>query len=168
MTVASIDHERATIRHNACQLLLPAQSRAVRCKQCSIFRSHLRVRNCRLQKPSKKTDIQGTAPYCSLSKAEMQSRMRSLHKELRRILKQRDRLIHRVQAEVASNGVIVNDEIHSDLKAIINTNVQNAPQNSFQHAFWQQQADVASRNDSRGMRWHPLMIRFGLIYIHVI
>ena len=36
---------------------------------------------------------------------------------------------------------------------------------SFQRIFWEQQAEAASRNDNRGMRWHPLMIHWCFLYL---
>ena len=38
--------------------------------------------------------------------------------------------------------------------------------NSFQRVFWEQQLDAASLKDTRGMRWHPLMIRWCLYLRH--
>ena len=35
------------------------------------------------------------------------------------------------------------------------------PPNSFQELFWKQQKEAATKNDSQGMRWYPLMIRGG-------
>ena len=43
--------------------------------------------------------------------------------------------------------------------------LQRFPQDSFQHVFWKQQKDCASRKDKRGMCWHPLMIKWCL-YLH--
>ena len=36
---------------------------------------------------------------------------------------------------------------------------------TMQELFWKQQLEAATRKDQRGMRWHPLMIRWCL-YIH--
>lgn len=39
------------------------------------------------------------------------------------------------------------------------------PENSFQHIFWQQQKEATSR-PGRGMRWHPLMIKWCIYLRH--
>ena len=37
-TVPCIDSQRVTVRHGACELVLPSDSRSTQCKQCSSFR----------------------------------------------------------------------------------------------------------------------------------
>ena len=45
---------------------------------------------------------------------------------------------------------------------------QKFPPGSFQDIFWQQQKEAASRSgkEKRGMRWHPLMIKWCLYLRH--
>ena len=38
---------------------------------------------------------------------------------------------------------------------------------SFQQVFWQQQKDAASKTDKRGIRWHPLFIKWCLYLDHL-
>ena len=40
------------------------------------------------------------------------------------------------------------------------------PTDSFQHIFWKQQMEAAAKYDARGMRWHPMMIRWCLYLRH--
>ena len=41
------------------------------------------------------------------------------------------------------------------------------PPGSFPRIFWEQQLKVASSRDKRGMRWHPVMIKWAL-YLHQV
>ena len=173
-TVASIDgdSQSATIRHAACELLLPGDGKFIQCKQCLSFWASLRVSSAHLQMrlTAKRTNPSSRVPYSVLSKEELQTRMSNVHNELRRILKQRDRLKQRLEIVVKTQGIAVDEQIHDDLKQIIkkegNKLMESTTPNSFQRVFWQQQLDAASREDARGMRWHPLMIRWCIYLRH--
>ena len=170
-TIACIDPQSAAIRHGACELLLPCDSRSTRCKQCSSFRASLRVRSIRQKKRTEQqTDPSSSVPYSVLSKEELQTRLTNLHSEFHRIQKQQDRLKQRLEAVVKMQGVAVDEQTHDDLKQIIRMEgsklMEKTAPNSFQRVFWQQQMDAASREDARGMRWHPLMIRWCIYLRH--
>ena len=100
----------------------------------------------------------------------MQSRMTQLHNNLRHILKQRDQLKDRVAAAVESHGEAVDETLHDDLTQIMQTEgkrlMESAAPGSLQRVFFQQQLDSSSKNDARGMRWHPLMIRWCIYLRH--
>ena len=72
----------------------------------------------------------------------------------------------------ASIGVPLDDSTTSDLHQIMLEEeehvAQKFPLGSFQHIFWQQQKEAASRSgkEKRGMRWHPLMIKWCLYLRH--
>ncbi len=53
---------------------------------------------------------------------------------------------------------VMQDEEHQALRQF--------PPGSFQHVFWQQQKEAASRQDKRGMRWHPAMVKWCLYLRH--
>ena len=138
-TVASIDSQSATIRHAACVLLLPGDGKSTRCKQCVNFRARLRVQSVCLQKRSaQRTNPSSSVPYSVLSKEELQT---SVHKVLRRILKQRDRLKQHLETAVKVQGITVDEQTHDDLKQIIRTEgnklMECTTPNSFQRVFWQ-------------------------------
>lgn len=70
-----------------------------------------------------------------------------------------------------SHGVDVVDEVlHSDLNSIMlsetNTILQAFPEGSFARVSCQQQLDALSRPDKRGIRWHPLMVKWCLYLRH--
>ena len=97
-------------------------------------------------------------------------RMTQLHNNLRHILKQRDQLKERVAAAVESHGEVVDETLHDDLTQIMQTEgkrlMESAAPGSLQRVFFQQQLESSSKNDARGMRWHPLMIRWCIYLCH--
>ena len=147
-------------------MLVLDNENSIRCKQCTNFRATLRVRNNRLQRRTEsRTEPSSSVPYCVLSKEEMQTRMKNLHCELRKIQKQRARQKQIVEAAVDKHGITLDEEIHNDLKQIIKT--ENSELfNTFQKVFWQQQVHAAFKDDARGMRWHPLMIKWCIYLRH--
>lgn len=154
-----------SIRHVACELLIPVSDKCVRCQQCMKYRGSLRVQQSRfLSRSSDRTDPHSCTPYGVLSTEEMQSRMSKLHTELRRIVKQRDRVKARLSRVVEKNGITVDEEVSGDLKWIMESEGRKATEKEgcthFQRVFWEQQVLAASKKDSRGMRWHPLMIKW--------
>ncbi len=64
----------------------------------------------------------------------------------------------------------VDGELHGDLKAIVESNATRVGSeltpNSFSAIFWEQQRQAATKSDLRGMRWHPLMIKWCLYLRH--
>ena len=152
---------------------MPASDKPLRCKECSSFRASLRVRSIRLQRRSHgRTDPSSSVPYCTLSNMEMQEKMKNLHQELRKVQKQQDRLKKRMIEMIDKHGILVDEQTSYDLKQIIieNEGDQNAcklkNQNSFQHLFSQQQKIAASKQNLKGMRWHPLMIKWCIFLRH--
>ena len=63
----------------------------------------------------------------------------------------------------------VDSDTHNDLKKIMEEEEKKSPNrfhNSFQQIFWDQQLEAACKHDAKGMRWHPLMIRWCLFLRH--
>ena len=111
-----------------------------------------------------KTSISSSVRYSLLTKDEMKRRMKLLHGEIVIIKKQRDRLKERLQAKLETDAISLDPMSHGDMKQILQTEGQaflkSETTTTFQRIFWQQQMDAAKQSDARGMRWHPLMIRF--------
>ena len=71
-----------------------------------------------------------------------------------------------LEAAIDKSGVKVDESTHSDLADIM-TEQKSAvaakyPPDSFPHIFWEQQLKMATAQDSRGRRWHPVMIKWAL------
>ena len=124
-----------------------------------------------LSRTAARTNPSSSVPYSVLTKFEMKERMKKLHDELRRILKQRNRLHDRLEKLAETSGVTVDEQMCGDLKQIIASEgekmMDKLDANSFQHTFWKQQVMAASKGNARGIRWHPLMIRWCIYLRHL-
>ena len=64
----------------------------------------------------------------------------------------------------------VDEDTDGDVRAMMakeeKSMFDNYPEGSFQRLFWEEQKKTAARKDLRGIRWHPLMIRFCLYLKH--
>lgn len=138
-----------------------------RCSSCDGYRRYL---NSMLYRATGKerVDLDRThpsshTPFISLTSPEKVERLHRL-RSLSRVSQQRiERLKYRLQVLSKKQGVEVDETLHSDLKAIIETHKQQIeeayPQGSFQQIFWQQQSQAAAMKKAQLMKWHPLMIR---------
>ncbi len=149
-----------------------AKDSSLRCQKCTDYRRTLNAMACRVCQ-SKSTDR--TAPsshtnYRYLSSPEKNDRLRQLHQENRSAHKKIERLKAKLADVIAKRGVSLESETTSDLHQVMQDEEQQAlskfPPGSFQYVFWQQQKEAASRKDSRGMRWHPAMIKWCLYLRH--
>ena len=72
----------------------------------------------------------------------------------------------RIKESAESIGVNVDEPLHCDLLSIMekeNDSVKDKfPEGTFRRLFWEEQLKAAKVNDSRQMRWHPMMIRWCL------
>ena len=68
------------------------------------------------------------------------------------------------------SGVEVDKELHSNLTTIAEENERQVldtyPEGSFQQLFWKQQLQAAQARSSKGMRWHPTMVKWCLYLRH--
>jgi len=69
-----------------------------------------------------------------------------------------------------AKGIEVDTTLQDDLLEIMSNNTERVtakhPPNSFPTIFWQQQQEAAIK-DPRGMRWHPLMVKWCLYLRHL-
>ena len=67
--------------------------------------------------------------------------------------------IDRMKQEIKSKGVLLDSELHSDISHIMNANSDNMT--DFMKLFWKEQRQALTHDD-RGIRYHPMIIRFCL------
>ncbi len=105
-----------------------------------------------------------------LTSPEKNERLQELHRQHRITQKQLHRLQVKVEKLIEEKGVCLDEPLTTDLQQVIvdeeQQMVRRFPEGSFQHIFWQQQKQAAVRPDKRGIRWHPLMIRWCLYLRH--
>ena len=116
-----------------------------------------------------RTDPSSSVPYCALSSEEMSKRMKNLHNKLCKIRKKQQRVKELIKDSVDVHGVTLDDCLHGDFKEMVKeceTQMEGSTPNLFKWVFWQQQMNAASKSDLKGMRWHPLMIRWCIYLQH--
>ena len=119
---------------------------------------------------NKVSDASSHTNYRYLHTPEMLSRMRNLQHEKRLAEKKVDRLSSKVAELIERDGIILDEKLSSDLLQTVNEERENRVQmlqkGSFNEIFWNQQM-AASKKSTRGMKWHPLMIRWCLYIQHL-
>ena len=77
----------------------------------------------------------------------------------------------KISEAAAKDGIHLDHELHSDIKQIIEDSSDEIRRSyqpeSFQHLFWEQQKKAFSLQDSRSMKWHPLVIKWCLYLRHL-
>lgn len=109
--------------------------------------------------------------YRFLQLPELVERLERLHHSYRSLLKTAERLQKRIEDDTRKCAVVLDEESETYINDTIASPeseeyFKKLPPDSFQHLFWQQQVEAASRAKSSSMRWHPLMIRFCLYLRH--
>eukprot|EP00795_Rhopilema_esculentum_P004986 gene4986-21354_t len=84
---------------------------------------------------------------------------------LRQKEKKLEATIQQLEREIRSKGIFLDNEVHADLTKIIDNVSSQFPENSFEKLFWKEQCKAFQSSD-KGLRWHPMMIRFAL-HLHM-
>ena len=173
-TVAYVDLKMVslpTIRHRDCEVLMAADQKSGRCQQCTKYRSTLRALHARhLTLNSTRLQPISHTTYISLTSEEKNERLRRLHQVARQAQQQVKRLKKKLANTIDIQGVEMDDATHFDLCDIMTqeseTVLRAFPEGSFARIFWEQQLDAVSCRDKRGMRWHPLIVKWFLYLRH--
>ena len=173
--VAYYDKAEETIRCADCLLFSQASSESHRCDQCRLYRktlfSLLTRHQQRQSSPTDRTDPTSHVNYRFLTSPEKEERLQRFH-HMHRIDQQKiARLQAALNVAVKGRGVVVDEDLHQDLKRIIQENEKSIsatyPSGSFARLFWENQMRAASVNNARSMQWDPLMIRWCLYLRHL-
>ena len=139
------------------------------CQSCRSNSNYLRTCQSRLSQasmePAKKklrtSDTSTTNPRY-LSREELIERLRNAQNQKRDAIKRVSRLTKVIQKEIEMEGVTLSKRQNDEFNNILINNTPQFEENSPAWLLWQQQKEVLEKKDSRGMRWHPLMIRWCL------
>ena len=97
-----------------------------------------------------------------LTTPEKARRVKRLSKDLKSEKEANKRLRNNLAALLGKESVVIDKDLSSDLKRIIEA-VQDSDQlTDMQKIFIQEQLKAAGVKKACGMRWHPAMIRFAL------
>ena len=161
----------STIRHNSCQILIPSTSS--RCPPCQKHRASLRAQLSSLRKAEvrseARSDPRSRVNLKSLTKEELTSRAKRLSALQTSTARKLACIQTKLSAAIASSGHTVDGPSHADLTQMVEQHSSDIASRyspgSFPRLFWEQQLQAARQKDSRGMRWHPIMIKWA-IYLH--
>ena len=86
-----------------------------------------------------------------------------MQKENKRLNLMLERLQQRISDVSDVCGVVVDDDLHRDLKTIVGENSEQVhamyPKGSFQRVFWDPQEKASSLRNAKAMRQHPLFVK---------
>lgn len=160
-----------TVRSTNCELVLPPSNTQSRCSNCIRNRAAISRQLSRsVVSVSSHTTPSSHTNYRFLNRSQLVSRLQQTHHQLRLSVKQVDRLKSKIADAVAQKGIEVDEELHRDLQQVMSTESSriadsHAP-DSFQQLFWQEQHEAAKKANAKGMRWHPMMIRWCIYLWH--
>ena len=140
-----------TFRSRSCQLLVPWSK--WRCDECrKIYRP--------LQRKASKVTKEDPKLYTNNAHLTEDQKLRKLKEqqnEIRNSRRKIQRLQDRMQELIKREGVTLDEELSKDFVDILNSDRTTPAQ-----AIFLQQQIKASQKESKGMRWHPTMIRLAL------
>ena len=146
----------STIRSPLCHLL----AEKLRCPPCSRLRDTLHHRRTNMKKKSAEVSVSKHMRIDLMDRNQLERRLRDVGQELSTLKRENSKLKALVEKTVSTNGV----QIHGHLGEIC-TNVLNKDcpaigitPDSPAAFLWEQQKKAALSR--KGMRWHPLMIRW--------
>ena len=152
-----------TVRHINCEMLVVG----ARCSNCQEIRSILRKRGMRKSQqtpPSSK----GAA-----SSSDQRSKVQQLQQEKRKLSRQVSSLSGKVSSleftlrqMIVREGTVLNQQQNAEILSLVEDSASEFekafPADSFQRCFWEEQLRYNRLSDKKGMRWHPLIIRWCL------
>ena len=159
-------NEYKYVRHKDCLYFVEKDVQL--CKACadyannrlSVFR--WREENLEPEEKKRRTSDSSHVNYRYLSKEELVERLTNIQKKKKEVICKLTQANEKIKERINVQGVGVNDEQHGVLQDII-----TSPESKFefdeetpQWLLWQQQKLQASKKNSKGMRWHPLIIRY--------
>ena len=158
------------VRHTECSVLLETSTSCNRCTKCVSYRTQLNVLVDWLRKCHDNSNPQSHTNYRYLSDSEKNSLMKELHHNMRTAQKRVAHLQEKLRESTEVEGEKVDESTSADLQQIMEDNdtsiLKQYPKESFLYLFWTQQKEALTKSSTKGMRWHPLMIRWCLYLRH--
>ena len=140
-----------------CSVLLYESNACTGCK----ISTQLLKRKFKAAEKQNLRPVAAKAPLSRVAKDRLVLAIRTLRGKEKKL----EEKIKILEAEIATKGVDLESEVHSDFTKLIENGAKQFPENSFQNMFWKEQKKAFERS-SKGQRWHPMMIRFAL-HLHL-
>lgn len=146
-------------RHNTCNFFILKSS--VSCQNCKSLIPTLR--KSRSRQSSDGTTDSSSVNYRFLSREELIERLGNVQKKKKEVIQKLATLNSKVQEDIGKSGLVLQEEEHNSFKKVLVENDDfEFEEETPQWLLWQQQKLQASKSNSKGMRWHPLIIRWCL------
>ena len=141
------------------------------CSSCSDYQAVLRKVRSRMKQSMgdithKRVSDDSHTNIKYLSREELEERLINTQKKKKESLRKIANLSVKINKLIKTNGVKAQKSQHELFASIIQTNNLEFEEDSPQWLLWQQQKEQASKRNSKGMRWHPLIIRWCLSIFH--
>ena len=101
-----------------------------------------------------------------LSREELIERLNNAQNDKRETLRKIAKFSKIVAAPIQQERATLGDENHNIVNKIFSETPNTFAEDTPQFLLWQQQKEEASKKDSLGMQWHPLIIRWCLSIYH--
>ena len=158
-----IRYQNQTCRTTTCSYAIPQLQR--QCTACNKLQKKFSSRSVfkTSPSPSKPKTPNKFKPFSSLITPEKKKRVALYQKYIRNLKRENSRLREIIDKKIEEESVLVDEALDEDLTSWIQEGDQNGHVLDFHKIFLQQQLQASKLKDKRGMRWHPLMIRFALL-----
>ena len=122
----------------------------------------IKTRSLEPERKRLRTSDTSTANLRYLSREELIERVKNAQNQKKEAIRHASKLHKIVQKEIEMEGVELSKEQNENLSKVLKENPPDFEEGSPAWLLWQQQKEIAEKKDSRGMRWHSLMIRWCL------
>lgn len=147
------------VRHKDCPLL----SETDQCLSCNNYGNTLKKARSRLEtSESQNISADSRVNYRYVSNEDIVTRMTNIQKERRSAMEKVAKLSRKLQIVFEKENVAVNSKTNDLLEEIMLRSDQPFDPETAQGLLWEQQKHLSKLKTSKGMRWHPLIIRWCL------
>ena len=150
-----------TVRRVDCSLLLTSSRRS--CAACTSYRGALQMMSA---VPLERKIVSKYTSNRLLRTPQLREKVNALARERRTALQRIRRIEMKIRAASEADGIELGSDSHEDVQSLmtsLNDDIMKGfPEGSFRRIFWEQQLKASRVRSSRGMRWHPLIIRWAL------
>lgn len=158
------------VRSENCSYFKKIGSKKV-CEECSFYIKKLYVIRSRMHSGRKQGSTEGSSHtnYRYLSHDEKNERLSNLHADKQNLARKFAYWSTKIKDQIEDKGVSIEDDQQDCLAKILKeTDKTPFDPNSPQWLLWEQQKLAASKENSKGMRWHPLILRYNVKKLKIV
>ena len=154
----------STIRSTNC-LGLSAGERCLSCQKYrgTLRKTLLRKENSDIVSTPQKNWLSSKKPNNRLTDSQKFHKLKQMRSYVTDLERENEKLKRDIQRLIQKDGVRLSKEDSADMLNLMKDSDIAAAypdENSYQRLFWKEQLKVNSLKDKRGMRWHPMIIKW--------